>query len=202
MNLTNDLSNGTIWKQLTALSLPLIWGNILQQMYNTIESFVVGHYIGVTAFAAAGVAGSIMNLTLFVISGCCIGIAIIIAELYGQKNWDLLRKESFLSLAFGGSFTILLSLYGMLALQPLLISIQTPAEVAGFVQEYLKIIYLGLPAAFLYNWCAAVLRGAGDTKASLWILMIAVPKQVLNFQSPANRGIRADFIPMESRFFL
>lgn len=81
MNLTNDLSNGTIWKQLTALSLPLIWGNILQQMYNTIDAFVVGHYIGVTAFAAAGV--------------------------------------------------------------------------AGFVQEYLKIIYLGLPAVFLYNWCAA-----------------------------------------------
>ena len=128
MNLTNDLSSGTIWKQLTALSLPLIWGNILQQMYNTIDAFIVGHYIGVTAFAAAGV--------------------------------------------------------------------------VGFVQEYLKIIYLGLPAAFLYNWCAAVLRGAGDTKASLWILMIAVPKQVLNLQSPANRGIRADFIPMESRFFL
>lgn len=128
MNLTNDLSNGTIWKQLTALSLPLIWGNILQQMYNTIDAFIVGHYIGVTAFAAAGV--------------------------------------------------------------------------AGFVQEYLKIIYLGFPAVFLYNWCAAVLRGAGDTKASLWILMVAVPKQVLNFQSPANRGIRADFIPMESRFFL
>ncbi len=128
MNLTNDLSNGTIWKQLTALSLPLIWGNILQQMYNTSDAFVVGHCIGVTAFAAA--------------------------------------------------------------------------EVAGFVQEYLKIIYLGFPAVFLYNWCAAVLRGAGDTKASLWILMIAVPKQVLNFQSPANRGIRADFIPMESRFFL
>jgi Na+-driven multidrug efflux pump len=97
-------------------------------MYNTIDAFIVGHYIGVTAFAAAGV--------------------------------------------------------------------------VGFVQEYLKIIYLGLPAAFLYNWCAAVLRGAGDTKASLWILMIAVPKQVLNLQSPANRGIRADFIPMESRFFL
>lgn len=102
MNLTDDLTNGIIWKQLTALALPLIWGNILQQMYNTIDSFVVGHYIGETAFAAAGVAGSVMNLSLFVISGCCNGIAIIIAELYGQKNWDLLRKESFLSLAFGG----------------------------------------------------------------------------------------------------
>ena len=110
MNLTDDLTNGTIWKQLTALALPLIWGNILQQMYNTIDSFVVGHYIGETAFAAAGVAGSVMNLSLFVISGCCNGIAIIIAELYGQKNWDLLRKESFLSLAFGGGFTIMLSM--------------------------------------------------------------------------------------------
>lgn len=62
----------------------------------------------------------------------------------------------------------------MLALQPLLRGIQTPAEVAGFVQEYLKIIYLGLPAVFLYNWCAAVLRGAGDTRASLWILLLAM----------------------------
>lgn len=174
MNLTDDLTNGIIWKQLTALALPLIWGNILQQMYNTIDSFVVGHYIGETAFAAAGVAGSVMNLSLFVISGCCNGIAIIIAELYGQKNWDLLRKESFLSLAFGGGFTIMLSMCGMLALQPLLRGIQTPAEVAGFVQEYLKIIYLGLPAVFLYNWCAAVLRGAGDTRASLWILLLAM----------------------------
>ena len=174
MNLTDDLTNGIIWKQLTALALPLIWGNILQQMYNTIDSFVVGHYIGETAFAAAGVAGSVMNLSLFVISGCCNGIAIIIAELYGQKNWDLLRKESFLSLAFGGGFTIMLSMCGMLTLQPLLRGIQTPAEVAGFVQEYLKIIYLGLPAVFLYNWCAAVLRGAGDTRASLWILLLAM----------------------------
>ena len=174
MNLTDDLTNGIIWKQLTALALPLIWGNILQQMYNTIDSFVVGHYIGETAFAAAGVAGSVMNLSLFVISGCCNGIAIIIAELYGQKNWDLLRKESFLSLAFGGGFTIMLSMCGMLALQPLLRGIQTPAEVAGFIQEYLRIIYLGLPAVFLYNWCAAVLRGAGDTGASLWILLLAM----------------------------
>ena len=158
MNLTDDLTNGIIWTQFTALALPLIWGNILQQMYNTIDSFVVGHYIGETAFAAAGVAGSVMNLSLFVISGCCNGIAIIIAELYGQKNWDLLRKESFLSLAFGGGFTIMLSMCGMLALQPLLRDIQTPAEVAGFVQEYLRIIYLGLPAVFLYNWCAAVLN--------------------------------------------
>lgn len=68
----------------------------------------------------------------------------------------------------------MLSMCGMLTLQPLLRGIQTPAEVAGFVQEYLKIIYLGLPAVFLYNWCAAVLRGAGDTRASLWILLLAM----------------------------
>lgn len=74
MNLTDDLTNGTIWKQLTALALPLIWGNILQQMYNTIDAFVVGHYIGVTAFAAAGVAGSIMNLSLLLSAGVVTGL--------------------------------------------------------------------------------------------------------------------------------
>lgn len=177
--MTDDLTQGNIRKQLVALALPLIWGNILQQMYNTIDSFVVGHYIGQTAFAAVGVAGSVMNLSLFVISGCCNGIAILFSELYGEKNWGQLRKESFISLAFGSIFTIFLSLSGMLALRPLLGVIKTPADVAGFAENYLLVIYLGLPAAFLYNWCAAVLRSVGNTKSALWILLTAMILNVI-----------------------
>lgn len=174
MNMTDDLTNGNIRNQLILLALPLILGNIFQQLYNTVDTFIIGRYVGHTAFAAAGVAGSIMNLFIFVINGGCNGISIIFAELYGERNLSVLRKESFLSFSSGCLVTAMLSVIGLLTLSPLLNMIRTPKEVQVFAQDYLQIIYPGLPAAFLYNWCSAALRAAGDTKTPLWILMIAI----------------------------
>lgn len=174
----SDLTKGKIEYQLITLALPLILGNILQQFYHTIDSFMIGRYINHTAFAAVGVAGSVMNLFIFVINGGCNGISIIIAQLYGEKNWDTLRKESFLSFFFGCVVAIGLSILGIMTLNPLLKMIRTPAEVGGLAHDYLWMIYLGLPAVFFYNWCSAILRAVGDTKAPLWILVIAM---VLNF---------------------
>ena len=171
---TKDLMHGNIKKELLALTIPLVLGNILQQFYNTIDSFIVGRYIGTTAFAAIGVAGSIMNLFIFVLNGGCNGMSIIFAELYGQKNHEKLKRESFLSLSAGGGFTIVLSIVSLLALYPVLGLIRTPTEVEPYVVDYLKIIFLGLPATFLYNWCSAMLRAAGDTETPLWTLFIAM----------------------------
>lgn len=178
MRITDDLTRGNIRNQLVVLALPLILGNIFQQFYNTIDSFIIGRYISHTAFAAVGVAGSIMNLFIFVINGGCNGISIILAELYGEKNWKTLRKESFLSFSFGCFMSAGLSIIGLLTLSSLLYMMETPVEVQVFVQDYLRIIYFGLPTAFLYNWCSAILRAAGDTKTPLWILVIAM---VINF---------------------
>lgn len=130
MNSTKDLLRGKITVQLISLILPLIIGNILQQFYNTIDSMIVGRYVGNTAFATVGVAGSVMNLFIFMLNGGCNGISIIFAELYGQKKWERLRRESFL-------------LAGMLI-------------------------------TFFYNWCAAMLQAAGDTKTPLYTLLIAM----------------------------
>lgn len=102
MKNTQDLLHGNIKSELIALTIPLVLGNILQQFYNTIDSFIVGRYVGTEAFAGIGVAGSIMNLFIFILNGGCNGMSIIFAELYGQKNYEKLRKESFLSLSAGG----------------------------------------------------------------------------------------------------
>lgn len=174
MKITDDLTNGNIRNQLVVLALPLIIGNIFQQLYNTVDAFIIGRYVGHTAFAAIGISGSIMNLFIFVISGGCNGISILFAELYGEKSWNMLRIESFLSFTAGCVVAAVLGIMGLLTLSPLLNLIQTPVEVQPFVQDYLVIIYLGLPATFLYNWCSAILRGAGDTKTPLWILVIAM----------------------------
>jgi len=174
MKNTQDLLHGNIRRELIALTIPLVLGNILQQFYNTIDSFIVGRYVGTEAFAGIGVAGSIMNLFIFILNGGCNGMSIIFAELYGQKNYEKLRKESFLSLSAGGGFTIVLSIASLLVLYPVLGLIQTPLEVEPYVVAYLQIIFIGLPATFLYNWCSAVLRAAGDTETPLWTLFIAM----------------------------
>lgn len=179
MEHTKDLLHGNIKKELVALMLPLIMGNILQQFYNTIDSMIVGRYVGSTAFAAVGVAGSVMNLFIFMLSGGCNGISIIFAELYGQRKWELLRRESFLSLLLGGSVSIAFCLLGLLFLPIILKVIQTPADVLPYAWNYLFIILLGLPVTFFYNWCAASLQAAGDTQTPLFTLLIAMSLNVI-----------------------
>lgn len=169
-----DLLHGNIRRQLLTLMLPLIIGNILQQFYNTIDSIIVGRYVGDTAFAAVGVAGSVMNLFIFMLNGACNGISVIFAELYGQRKWEKLRKESFLSLLIGVSAAVILSLLGVSFLHTILNVIKTPVDVYPYTRNYLWIILLGMPITFFYNWCAAILQAAGDTQIPLYILLVAM----------------------------
>ncbi len=174
MEQVKDLTRGNIRSQLIVLAVPLLIGNLLQQLYNTVDATLIGRFLGQDAFAAVGVAGSIMNLFLFLLAGACNGISVLFSQLYGEKNWEALRRESFLSGTFGMALTVLLTLLGLLTLSPLLTVIRTPAEVVPHAARYLRMIYLGLPATFLYNWCSGALRAVGDTKASLWILLFAM----------------------------
>lgn len=169
-----DLLHGNIRRQLLTLMFPLIIGNILQQFYNTIDSIIVGRYVGDTAFAAVGVAGSVMNLFIFMLNGGCNGISVIFAELYGQRKWEKLRRESFLSLLIGFLTAIILSFVGVVFLHIILNAIKTPENVYPYARDYLRIILIGMPITFFYNWCAAILQAAGDTQIPLYILLIAM----------------------------
>lgn len=169
-----NLTSGNIRSQLISLAVPLIAGNILQQSYNTIDTLVIGRYAGPAAFAAMGVSGTVMNLFIFIINGFCTGISIILAQFYGCGNRKDFGREAFTSLVSGCVFTAAISVLGLLSLAPVLRVIQTPDEVAAPAQTYMTIIFCGLMTAFLYNFCSAVLRAAGDTRAALFILAAAV----------------------------
>ena len=174
MTRTQDLTCGPIRPQLIELAVPLLLGNILQQFYNTIDSFIVGRYVGLDAFAALGVAGTVMNLFVFVLTGFCSGISIILANFYGRKDYAGFRNEVWLSTALGTAATVALSLVGFLLLGPVLTLIQTPAELTAPVREYLQVILLGLASTYLYNLCSAALRSAGNSAAALGALAIAM----------------------------
>ncbi len=173
-NRSYNLTQGNIPQHLLRLAAPLIMGNILQQLYNTVDAFVLGRFAGEAEFAAVGIAGSVMNLFLFMLTGACTGISVIFAQFYGSDDLPSFRREHWLSLTFGVLFTILCSGLSFLLLAPLLRLIQTPEELSGLVTTYLSIILVSLPAAFLYNLYSALLRAIGRANAALLALAAAV----------------------------
>ena len=174
MTQTQNLTSGPIARQLVTLALPLLIGNILQQFYNTIDSFIVGRYVGLDSFAAIGIAGTVMNLFVFVLSGFCAGISIILARFFGRDDFAGFRQEVWLATALGVGSTAVISLIGFAAMSPLLRLIQTPADLHTLVAGYLRIIFLGLVTTYLYNLCAAALRSAGNSAAALAALAVAM----------------------------
>ena len=171
---TYILTEGNIKIQLIKLAIPLLIGNIFQQFYNLVDTIIVGKYIGENAFAGLGVAGTVMNLFIFLLGGCCTGVSVILSMFYGKQDMKEYRKESFLAITFGLGFTILLSLISILSLPTILKIINTPPEIEPYVTEYLIIIFLGLFVTFLYNLFASQLRSMGNTKFALIFLIISI----------------------------
>ena len=181
---THDLTAGSIPQHMLRLAAPLILGNILQQLYNAVDAFILGRCAGGLEFAAVGIAGSVMNLFLFMITGACTGVSVIFAQLFGANDLETFRREHFLSLVFGLLCTLACSAIGFLCLPLLLRVIQTPQELTGYVTAYLTVILISLPAAFVYNLYGALLRAIGRTarysfvtglhQSSLYIGMLLV----------------------------
>ena len=168
------LTSGPITGQLIRLCLPLLAANVLQQLYNIINSLVVTYYIGGDAFAALGVAESVMNLFIYVITGACMGSSVLVARFFGEENFPRLRQQLFVSgVLIGGTVLAAVSLT-LLFLNPLLVLIQTPPELMGYVTDYLRIILVGMVFTFAYNYLAATLRAIGNTQAALFFLLISL----------------------------
>lgn len=169
-----QLTHGDINRQLISLSVPLLAGNILQQLYNTVDAVIVGRFVGDAAFGAVGVAGSVMNLFLFLISGGCDGVGTLLSQFYGAGDGKTFRRDFYLSSLFGAGVSVVLTGLGLLFLPTLLALLQTPDTVAGYACEYLNIIFLGFPAAFAYHLSSGVLRAVGNTRAALFFLALSM----------------------------
>lgn len=171
---TRDVIQGPIGRQLIALSVPLLVGNILQQLYNTVDSVIVGHFVGDSAFGAVGVAGSVMNLFLFLISGGCDGVGTLLSQFYGAGDGRTFRRDFYLSGLFGAGVSAVLTALGLMMLPALLAVLQTPPSVAAYAMDYLRVIFLGFPAAFAYHLCSGALRAVGNTRAALFFLALSM----------------------------
>lgn len=164
------MTEGNISKQLVMYSIPLILGNLFQLTYNTVDSIIVGRFIGKDALAAVGTTGPIVNIIILGISGICIGASVLMSEFFGAKDYKMLKKEMATTSVFGFFFSIFLSILGILTAHPLLSLLNVPDEIMDMSTTFLQITYLGVPFTYFYNSIAAALKSVGDSKNPLKFL--------------------------------
>ena len=169
----HDLTVGSPFKLIIAFAVPMILGNLLQQLYNFVDTMIVGHFLGVNALAGVGATGSINFLILGFCMGMCSGFAIPVAQTYGSKDFVTMRKYIANALYLSVGFSILITLIVSLLCRHILVWMRTPDNVIDYSYVYILTIFIGIPVTFLYNILAGVIRAIGDSKTPLIFLIIS-----------------------------
>ena len=177
--MTRDMTEGSITKHLLFYAVPLVFGNLFQQLYHTVDSVVVGRFYGKNALAAVGAAGPIMNILTFLIVGISMGTSILMARYFGAKQEKELRRELGTSLTAGFFLTLFLTVVSLLGSACFIRITNTPIEIAAQATLYLRIICSGLFFTFLYNLLSAALRAIGDSRAPLFVLILTTIVNVI-----------------------
>ena len=173
MNAPADMTVGAPWKSILAFTVPMLIGNIAQQLYSTVDSIVVGKYVGDNALAAVGSAAPILNLLLVLFIGISAGTGVMVAQFFGAKN----RRS--LSYTIGNSITVaalscvILILVASPFIDPLLTLLNTPKSIHDACSGYLMISLIGMAGMAYYNILSGVLRGMGDSFSPLIYLLVA-----------------------------
>jgi len=168
-----DMTAGRPMDKLIQFSLPLLIGNLAQQLYNTVDSIVVGKYIGDTALAAVGTAGPILNLLLVLFMGIATGASIMASQHFGAKDRQGLSRVVGSSIILTVASGLLMTVVGYFASPFLIGLISPPADVAAGAITYLQIIFIGILGGAAYNIFSGILRGLGDSFYPLIYLVLA-----------------------------
>ena len=167
------MTSGTIWKEILLFSVPLILGNLFQQLYNIVDSIIVGNVVGSNGLAAVGAGGSVIQLLIGFCIGASTGAGVVTSQYYGARNEEGVRKAVHTTLAISFSAGIILSLVGVLAVPWILRWMDTPEEVFDQAVTYLRIFFSGIIFAIVYNMSAGILNAVGNSRKTLNYLVIA-----------------------------
>lgn len=173
VNAEKNLTEGKILKTMLIFALPMIMGNLLQQIYNIADTMVVGRFLGAEALAAVGSAYTLMTFLTSVIIGLCMGSGAVFSIAYGAGNQQELKKSMWVSFVFVGIVTIIMNAAVFIWTRPILRLLQIPEEVYPLMYQYIRIIFSGILFVFLYNFFACLLRAVGNSVVPLWFLAVS-----------------------------
>lgn len=167
------MTEGVIWKELVLFSLPLLFGNIFQLLYNTVDSIVVGNYVGKSALAAVGASTPLINLLIAFFMGLATGAGVIVSRYYGAKKYVELSKAIHTFLLFTLLFGIVMTIVGVSLSPWFLMLVKTPSDILNQASDYLRIYFMGIIPTMIYNACAGIIQAVGNSKKTLYYLTVA-----------------------------
>lgn len=168
-----DMTAGKPWEDILLFTIPMLIGNIAQQLYNTVDSVVVGNYVGDNALAAVGSAGPILNLLIVLFIGISVGASIMVSQYFGGRRREDLSIAIANSIVLTGIASIVVMIMATLAARPLLVLLKTPASIIDWCASYLRILFLGVSGLAFYNILSGILRGLGDSVSALLYLIVS-----------------------------
>lgn len=168
-----DMTQGTIWKQLIYFAFPLLIGNLFQQLYNTVDSVVVGNFVSTEALAAVGSVTPIINMLVGFFSGLATGAGVVISQFFGAKNGPMLHKAVHTTLLMTVGLGVIFTFIGIFMTPLMLNLMSTPADVFDGAALYLRIYFGGVLGLMLYNMVSGILRAVGDSKRPLYFLILS-----------------------------
>ncbi len=171
--MTKDMTKGRPLSLIIGFCLPMIFGNIFQQLYNMVDSIIVGQYVGVKAFAGVGSVGAVYFLVIGTATGMCSGFSIPVAQKFGANDLKEMRRTVYNAELLSAALAIILTAVTVIFCKPLLRLMQTTPDTFEFAYSYIVVIFMGIPVTMFYNLMSGILRALGDSKTPLKYLLIA-----------------------------
>lgn len=168
-----DMSHGPLLKKIIIYSLPIILTGMLQLLYNAADIVVLGQFAGSTSVAAVGSTSSLVNLIVNLFMNLSVGVSVVMAQSYGAKDFDAVNETVHTSYLLSLIVGVVVGAIGFFVSRPLLVLMESPADVLELSALYLRIFFLSLPATTIYNFGAAILRAVGNTRQPLYYLSIS-----------------------------
>lgn len=170
---TRDMTSGTIWKHILVFAIPLLVGNLFQQLYNSVDSIIVGNFVSKQALAAVGSTGPVINTLVGFFMGMSTGAGVVISNYFGAKNEKRLHEAVHTTVLMAIILCIVFTIVGI-AMVPFMIHfMKTPQDVVKESMEYLRIYFAGVSGLMLYNMGAGILRAVGDSRRPLYFLCVS-----------------------------
>ncbi len=167
------MTSGSIPKQMVFFALPILLGNLFQQLYNTVDSLIVGNFLGSQALAAVSSSGNIIFLMIGFFNGVAIGAGVVISRYFGAREIERMQNAIHTTVAFGLIVSFIMTLIGVFFTPTLLRWMGTPDSVMAASITYFKIYFLGSFGSIMYNFFVGILQAVGDSKHSLYYLIVS-----------------------------
>ena len=196
-----DMLNGPLGRKILWFAIPVALSSIFQQLFNLTDIAVVGQFAGDKALAAVGANTFVINLLINLFVGISVGANVVVANSIGERSYRSVTRSVHTSVMVSFFSGIFLSFVGVFFARPILSAISTPSDILDDAVLYLQIYFAGMPFAMVYNFIAAILRGKGDTKRPLYVLMVAgAVNVVLNLILVAGFGLGVSGVAIATVF--